>query len=544
MARDPRVKKWVKRLKGDPEAIPNDLSREELAFVMREVSGRRVASEYDRRYEQAMRDTMPRLAAPVMNDPHADLALMLGLPEMQQFWAAWEPERSPYARGPRPKVSAAKAALCLMGMTGTSAHLDDAVNALRRDNQLLEAFETLDRIASGRAIPCLPGLGASPARLDVPSYATVHRHLSGLAESCIREARRTRIALIRSLREYYPEIGKRLMIDGTAVPAWVRQRGAKNGDPELDDRLRGRCPEAGFRAYAHRGHKKVEVRSDAGMASAVRNQIIKAWRGYHGVFITDQASGALPLTLSVFDCSTDEAQALIPLLADLHELWPDIDAHDIAGDGAWDEDWACRLCEVDYGIHPIFRQQDRPALKVIGSEHSRDGSVSAITAEGELVCARHDRALSHVGLDRPKRDGLHPGQSSDERQFRLRAQCDAGCGRVGVKAAADWSRLTHHPHHADGRPDLAAYRSVRLHTLSEHESCNQRLKTGRKLGTQGSDRTRITDLAVVTALFELAALSMAAATVWDVRNQLGVPMHLALPTPSPATATRRAGRAA
>lgn len=541
LLRDRRVRKWIQRIKGDPEALPNDLSREQLAFVMREVSNRRDSSRFIGRYEQAMRETTAKLAAPIMDDPNADLALMFGLPEMQRFWAAWQPERSEYARGPRPKVSASKAAMCILAMTGNSAHLDDAVHSLRRDNRLREAFETLDRLASGRAVPSLPGLGAAPSLLDVPSYQTVHRHLAALAESCIVEARRTRIELISSLREHYPEVGQRLMIDGTGVPAWAPQRAAPGRDPKREREYRARCPEAGFRAYTRHGSTKADVRTDAGLASAVRNDIIKSWRGYYAVFITDQASGALPLTLSVFDCATDEAPALIPLLADLHKLWPNINANDIAGDSAWDEDWACRVCEVDYGIHPIFRLHGKQNLRPLGSEQSRDGSVSAITADGQLVCARHGLALEHVSLDRPSREGLLPGQSTDERKFRLRANCPAGCGRVGVKASADWSRLTYYPHHAKGREELAAYREVRLHTLSEHESCNQRLKTGRKLGTEGSDRTRLTDITVVTALFELAALSMAAATVWDVRNELGIPMSLAVPTSSgPARGARRA----
>jgi len=34
---DPQVKKWVKRLTADPDARPQDLSDEQLAFVFREV---------------------------------------------------------------------------------------------------------------------------------------------------------------------------------------------------------------------------------------------------------------------------------------------------------------------------------------------------------------------------------------------------------------------------------------------------------------------------------------------------------------------------
>jgi hypothetical protein len=57
------------------------------------------------------------------------------------------------------------------------------------------------------------------------------------------------------------------------------------------------------------------------------------------VVIADQLTG-LPLVWTLIDAAEDEAQALVPLLRDLHELWPTIDADVIAGDSAYDEDWA------------------------------------------------------------------------------------------------------------------------------------------------------------------------------------------------------------
>ncbi len=45
-------------------------------------------------------------------------------------------------RGPQPNFSTAKAAMCVLGMTGESAFLEDAYISLKRDQDLRIAFET------------------------------------------------------------------------------------------------------------------------------------------------------------------------------------------------------------------------------------------------------------------------------------------------------------------------------------------------------------------------------------------------------------------
>lgn len=333
-------------------------------------------------------------------------------------------------------------------------------------------------------MPTLPGLGPAPKELDLGSYKSVDRHLPALAESCVAAAQGARIELLRSLRDYHPDVGKRLMIDGTDIPAWARQRAARGSDPVADLAFRKHTPDAGFRAYIRANGHKLPVQDSHSARQALRMQIAKSWRGYYKVVIADQESNGLPIVLSVFDAATDEAPSLVPLLSDLHRLWPDIEAADIAGDSAWDEDWACRVCEVDYGIHPIFRLHDTGGTRKLGPEHSRDLSVGAIAADGQLVCSAHGSLLRHAGLDRPSRAGMNPGDSTPEGKFRIRAECRDGCGKLGLKASTDWSLLCHYPHHRDGRPELNAYREARLNTLGDIESCFQRFKSGRKLGTE------------------------------------------------------------
>jgi hypothetical protein len=241
--------------------------------------------------------------------------------------------------------------------------------------------------------------------------------------------------------------------------------------------------------------------------------------------------------------------ALPSLLADHYREWRKLDPTyalmDIAGDSAWDENWACECCLMDYGVHPIFRLHNERGYQAVSDKYSRDGSVAGITSKGQLVCAAHGAQLTHLGLEGIKRDGLEPGQRQPGTP-RVRGACPHGCGKLGLKINADHSKLLHHPHFDDGgrRSHLHAYRDARLHTLNLIESYHNRLKSGFKLGTEGPDRTRLRDLEVVTALIELADLFMVAATVWDVRNQLGIPMQLAVPAISRAEAMRRAGRRA
>lgn len=159
---------WFERTLGrriasphDREAVPTGLDREQLAFVFRAVDSRRSGSEYARAYERALRETTPSLRAPKAEDPHEDLALIMSLPEMQRFWAAWIPERDG-ARGPKPSHAGSKAVMCVLAMTGASAQLDDAYHALKRDPLLRQAFER--STVSLKVAPCqhCPALARPP----------------------------------------------------------------------------------------------------------------------------------------------------------------------------------------------------------------------------------------------------------------------------------------------------------------------------------------------------------------------------------------------
>lgn len=546
LAHDPQVRKWVKRMLADPSATPEMLSEEQLVFVMTEVLKRR-GDEFDQTlFQRAMAETCPVLSAPKITEPAADLRLIFGLPEMREMWRTWTGPVG--ARGPTPNYAGAKAAMVVMGLAGNSPHLDDVHHQLTAAKWFQDVFEDLERnVATERELEAgeqAPTFTDDDQLFAAGGYSTLARLIPRVAEDLPTLAMATNIALVRSLRDLFPNagIGKRLLIDGSMVPAWCRQQGAGKNDPEREAKLREHTPEAGFRAYVQTGTSKRPIKPGDKLASGLRAGRGKAWRGYTLIVIADQATG-LPLVWTLQDAALDEAAAIVPLLSDLHKFWPDIDAECIAGDSAWDEDAWCRLCEVDYGIHPIFRLHGKKVTKSVQDKESRDGSVIAYTHDGRLVCAEHQQPMGYAGADCPSRDKLKPGQSNDDGKFRVRGLCDHDgpdqTSKPGLRMKTDWSKLTFYPHHLHGNPRRYATRQAMLARLNQVEGLFNRVKAGRKLATPGADRNRLRDKQTVDGLLSLALLSFTALTVVDQRDRRA-PSSNDLPPAPPRTGPRRA----
>lgn len=515
LAHDRQVKKWAKRLEGDPEARPDDLNEEQLTYLMREVHRRRQhGAEFNPTFfEQAMAKTTPVLAAPEMDDPIADLEHVFAQPEVQEAWRYIVGRRG--ERGPAPSWGWTKAVMSVLAMTGVSAHVDDAMNLLRRDDFSRRLFERVELAARGR------DLGR------FPSYPTVCRLMPQISMQMTRSAMHANVDMLKALREMMPKagIGKRLLVDGTSIPAWAPQVGSGGNDEEerkeRDRRMRRFAPDAGFRAYYYASNGKRSIQPGDKLANGLRAGRGKAWRGYFLVVIADQATG-LPLSWTLQDAAINETWGLIPCLSELHRLWPDIDADCIAGDGLYDTDEIARMLEVDYGIHPCFRDEGNRSSTTLESRASRDNTIASITADGRLVCSRHQKPLDYETVDAPSRTGVRPGQSTDERRFRLRGKCLHGpnpCGRLGLQMQNDWSRLTFYPKHGHGNPRRQAHRLAMISRLNGIEQLFNRLKTGKKLGTVGTDRSRVREMEKHEALISLAFMSMTALTVADVREQ-------------------------
>jgi hypothetical protein len=511
---DAQVVKWVQRLTGDPKARPHDLDETRLEFVMREVLALRGEHIDESLFHKAMIETCPLMAAPDWTDNGEDIGHVFAQPEMEAFWHSWQPAQK--ERGPRIDFFAAKAVLCTLAMTGATSQFDDALEMLKKDQSLREAFEKLE----GRP-------------LHLPPYSSLMKHVHRAATSLRPLAMQTNIDMIKQLAEMFPDMGfgENLAIDGMPFAAWVPQRGSRNTDTNAV--IGRRIPQAGYRVYSHTAKGKKNITLDNDVAVSTLSHV-KAWRGFYVVAIIDIASG-LPLVWLTISATDDEARAIVPLLSSLYKLWPECPAKTIAGDSAWDEDPWCRLCEVDYGIAPIFRlhksQRDQEKWDVLDDGSgtrkriARDGQIWAITGKGQLVCGCHQKPLKYAGFDRAKRVKAngHPllnGQTADERQFAVRGLCDHGPveTRLSLKAMTDWSRLTRYPHFASGDPKKYAKRQALLVRLNHVESLWNRLKSA-GLGVQSADRIRTLPMDTIDAAVSLAFLGFTGLATADQRHR-------------------------
>lgn len=575
---DAQVIKWVKRLEGDPQATPLDVDEQRLKFIVEEIHRRRGQPMNSRHFERALEKTRPVLAAPISDKPIRDLRdHVFAQPEMRQLWRRWQPDLG--ARGTMPRAAEAKALMCLLGMTGHSTHINDIHEQLADNEPMRRFFADLEAEALRARAPelqdAMPGStlrpaereaiqqamnGNGPAELVLPDYTRVGGLMKKLAtSSALHETWKANVAMLKALKEIYPEIGTRLMVESTSHPSWSVQKGSA-GDDSVEAGRRKHAPDSGFRAIRHTGAGKRDLSDTDGAASVARSGAGKWWRGWYAQGIFDQATGLL-IVGRLFDAATDEAHGIVPLLSLLFDVWPELhgEAEMLAGDSAFDEDQVCRLLEVDYGIHPIFRWHrggkksdfyDAPA------KASRDEAIAGHNIYGQLKCRKHKKLLRFEGFEgwdgkkrtatgeradkaRDGRGPLRPGESAPEHKFRIRAVCPAcamarGSGRLGYRAMFDWSLLTYYPHYDDGRPDLYAMRMAMLGRVkNQAESYWQRLKSGKKVATNGTDRSRLNDRPRAEMLFALACTSITALTLADQRQQHGIHLDDLTPPTAP-----------
>ncbi len=375
MLHDRQVQAWIKRIEGDPAALPSDADEATLRFVMEQVMQRRRDEFNQAEFEKAMTATTPVLAVPATTDAVEDLGLITQQPEWRRFWAAWTVERR--RQDAKRNVEGVKAVMAAMAVPGYTSHADSARELLVKMPSLRGHFEALSA-AVGR-------------EFAVPSYQTALRHMGEAPELAPHIARLTddvhqlaqsaTVEILKTLRDEfgYSEIGRRWLIDGMLVPGWAPQRGPRHAvmpeglSPEAqqlwkqrdevrreraDAELRKHAPDMGFRAYAHGANTKNTNPSSTELGQAVRRGAGKVVRGLYHVVLVEQATG-LVVVHATFDAKQQETTALVPLMSDLLRLWPELCSEQIiecvAGDSAWDADKWCRLLEVDYGVHPVFR---------------------------------------------------------------------------------------------------------------------------------------------------------------------------------------------
>jgi len=484
---------------------------DDLEATFGKEMGRDLFKQVKPHLERALDSLTPALSHPEWDDKLEDIGLVFSHPEMIDFWAAWQPTAGP--SGPEAEWDTLKALMATVALARTSPHFDDGWSLLKGDPELFQLFTDVSTAAKQR-----PGARNWGTPKLIPC-GSLTRQRPRLGETCRKPALEARIAMMKRLDALMPKakIGRTLLIDASAIPAWAPQKsGRKN--PKLEAVYRKNCPEAGYRAYLYGGGVKEDVTDVVDSGGAKGGGNTRAWRGYHYVAILDQATG-LCLNSALIDASINEWEALGTLLNELFALWPELlpRVELMAGDSAYDHDLTCSLLEVHYGIRPVFRLHMNAKDRDL--QFSR-GDARKYKHDGRLICV-HKEVLDYLGVDRPSRAGLTPGAPTPETAFRVRS---TGCPHCGGTPSAqmrnDWSKLTAIPHHPYGRPDLYAVRAAAFSRLrNQIEGHFNRIKAGFHLGHDGAGRTRIGDRPSHEALFHLAELGMIAMALTDQLDQ-------------------------
>jgi hypothetical protein len=457
---------------------------------------------------------MPRLRGYV-----GDLLVMVFQTEILDLLGRWlNPARK--SAGPKAAHSGSKAVMLLMAALGIGPHVDDNVEYLRGHPDAQEvlacALDEATRVA---------GTEPEPFRL-ANSTDSVLKHLPALANKLGRLAMQANVRMLRALAALHPSLPICVVggIDGTAVPAWIRQTQGFTEDEQAE--LQTRVPAAGFRCYSHEGGKH-----DVADGEKVNAKKVKLWRGYYLVVLVDYCTGR-PIVWTLVNASWDEAQTLTELLQVLYEFWPDCPLTTIVTDGAWDKKWAHELCEVNYGIHLVASRSNQVRLDATHNVSPRDSKlIESFNGRGEVFCREHHKPLQFVGNEFPKRDGLAPGEAAPESQFRLRFKCSDGCGSPSLQMRHHWTALAYYSHTAaNGQHKRYAERQALLAHRNVCESLFNALKVGHGIATVGADRLRLNDLGTVQAMVDLSFCMGTALMLGEERDKVVAIGHSMPPT--------------
>lgn len=457
--------------------------------------------------------TRQQFAMPRLRNYVSDLAVMLGQPEVLTCLLGHWPSPPRASAGPRTAHAGSKAVMLVEGALGISPHTDDNFEYLRDNPAAQEVCErALDEAAQ------LVGEEPEPFRL-AKSTDSVLRHMRDLAATLGRSAMEANVRMLRSLAALHPSlpICEIAGIDGTAVAAWCKQQ--KGYTEHEEATLRARATRAGFRAYNRKGGGKQDVAD----GETVDAKCGKFWRGYYLVVLVDYCTGR-PIVWTLVDASWDEARTLHELLRVLYELWPDCPLKTLVADAAWDDKWAHKLCELNYGVHLVARRTTKE--EVVNAKHhvpERESElIDYFDGLGDVFCRAHHKPLKRLGNEFPKRDGLAPGEPAADAQFRLRLRCEDGCGTPSLQMRRHWTALAYYPHTPHGQRKRHAERHALFAHRNVCESLFNALKVGHGIATVGADRLRLNDFDTVHALIDLSFCMGTALMLGHERNKLGV----------------------
>jgi len=157
-----------------------------------------------------------------------------------------------------------------------------------------------------------------------------------------------------------------------------------------------------------------------------------------------------PVIADVFPANMDERAAVLELLRDLFDLWPDAPVHALIGDGLYDSEAFCQKLVRDWGIQPVFSKG-----KVHGSYNdwvADSDDQKRIGVNGVPCCAhglmRFKRKANYWDAEKRSAEGLRRGEPApDFDKFRIRWQCPVGsCAEQATYPARNARLYTLYPH--------------------------------------------------------------------------------------------------
>ena len=292
-------------------------------------------------------------------------------------------------------------------------------------------------------------------------YRTLHSTLLRCnADICLEMNVRALVELRKQLG--CSDIGRYLVIDGTAVPAPREQRSSDPNYRAVEEKhLRRGIEQAAFTTHGGR----------------------KTWRGPRLVYLTDVKTN-LPIGFNLLPSDRPEYVGLGELLERIHELWEKYaqepwEPEYLVGDAHFDNENTHRMLEERFAIHPVIPLKDQ-----LGQHHDFWDN------KGTPTCAKHgDMKLiqSQYFVDHAKRRqlGLRPGEPADLSQASFRWKCvDTSCP---VTAQTSWQKSPRaHPYlpFKGVHRSRVALRKALMLRRNASESLNARLK-GRGIGNGG-----------------------------------------------------------
>jgi hypothetical protein len=344
-------------------------------------------------------------------------------------------------------------------------------------------------------------------------YSNCTRHLPRLAVVVNERAPENLARIVQELALLFPAapIGRFLSADANLAAAWTQQHNGKNRngelDPEVEQWLRRRVPDAAYRYYGRgtNGSEEADEEATQGKPSG------RGARGYLVPFVADVAT-QIPLALRLVSADSYEPDSADDLMRTVFDGWSDIPVEYLVADTKWH----------DRRIHELLiRRWDIRLVAITPKhslEHARDlswrahPSAGVIWGNGHVLCKAHQKPCRFEGIEAPTKArraklGLVIGEAADAGMFRYRVACDYGCGRLNLPMSLDWSALSALPNHGLGRPDLYALRVALEAHRNISEAAFSSLEVAHRLLGKDGARTRLLSKDVNEAFIWLALLT-------------------------------------